>query len=153
MSGLVLGGHLKIVHTGRWVAGLCGEERIMERYSNRENVIALYLKEHLGGAEVKTLVDHRNHEIVFYLNAGAEPPLLRPLQLSFAMVADHDMEQLEEILDSPRSPSRTIRTFSSGANFLRVQRRISRTAASVDCFFVLVISRRSPGSRTPYSVS
>ena len=74
----------------------------MERYSNRENVIALYLKEHLGGAEVKTLVDHRNHEIVFYLDAGAEPPLLRPLQLSFAMVADHDMEQLEEILDSQR---------------------------------------------------
>ncbi len=39
------------------------------------------------------------------------------------------------------------------ANFLRVRRRISRTAASVDCFFVLVISRLSPGSRTPYSVS
>ena len=36
-----------------------------------------------------------------------------------------------------------------GANFLRVRRRISRTAASVDCFFVFVISRRSPGSRTP----
>ncbi len=33
------------------------EEKIMERYSNRENVIALYLKEHLGGAEVKTLMD------------------------------------------------------------------------------------------------
>jgi transposase-like protein len=35
------------------------------------------------------------------------------------------------------------------ANFLRVRRRISRTAASVDCFFVLVIPRLSPGSRTP----
>ena len=47
-------------------------------------------------------MDHRNHEIVFYLDAGAEPPSLRPLQLSFAMVADHGMEQLEEILDSHR---------------------------------------------------
>ena len=38
----------------------------------------------------------------FYLDAGAEPPSLRPLQLSFAMIADHGMEQLEEILDSHR---------------------------------------------------
>ncbi len=74
----------------------------MERYPNRENVIALYLKEHLGGAEVKTLVDHRNHEIVFYLDAGAEPPSLRPLQLSFAMIADYDAEELENILDAQR---------------------------------------------------
>ncbi len=71
----------------------------MERHPDRENVIALYLKEHLGGTEVKTLVDHRNHEIVFYLDAGAEPP---SLQLSFAMIANHGMEQLEEILDSHR---------------------------------------------------
>jgi hypothetical protein len=41
-----------------------------------------------------------------------------------------------------------IRTFSSGANFLLVRRRISRTAASVDCFF-FVISRLSPGPKTP----
>ncbi len=38
----------------------------MERHSDRENGVALYLKEHLGAAEVKTLVDHRSHEIVFY---------------------------------------------------------------------------------------
>ncbi len=74
----------------------------MERYPDRENVIALYLKEHLGGAEVKTLVDHRSREIVFYADAGAEPPPLRPLQLSFALIADHGIEQLEEILDSHR---------------------------------------------------
>jgi hypothetical protein len=78
------------------------EERIMERHPGRENVIALYLKEYLGGAQVKTLVDHRNHEIVFYLDAGAELPSLRPLELSFAMIADHSMERLEEILDSHR---------------------------------------------------
>ncbi len=77
-------------------------ERVVERHSDRENAIALYLKEHLGAAEVKTLVDHRNHEIVFYADASAEPPSLRPLQLSSAMIADHDMEQLEEILDSHR---------------------------------------------------
>jgi len=34
--------------------------------------------------------------------ALAGRPSLRPLQLSFAMTADHDAEQLEEILDSHR---------------------------------------------------
>ncbi len=34
--------------------------------------------------------------------SSSEPPLLRPLQLSFALIADHDAEQLEEILDSHR---------------------------------------------------
>ncbi len=77
-------------------------EGVVERHPDRENAIALYLKEHLGGAEVKILVDHRNHEIVFYADAGAGPPSLRPLQLSFAMIADHGIEQLEEILDSQR---------------------------------------------------
>ncbi len=36
---------------------LCGEG-VVERDSDRENAIALYLKEHLGAAEVKILVDH-----------------------------------------------------------------------------------------------
>ncbi len=74
----------------------------MERHPNRENVIALYLKEHLGAAEVKILVDHPSREIVYYVDAGAGRPSLRPLQLSFAMIADHGIEQLEEILDSHR---------------------------------------------------
>ncbi len=78
----------------------------MERYPDRENVIALYLKEHLGGAELKTLVDHPNREIAFYADTGAEPPLLRPLQLSFSMIADHGIEPLEEILDSHREIER-----------------------------------------------
>ncbi len=43
----------------------------MERHSDRENAIALYLKEHLGGAEVKILVDHPSREIVYYVDAGA----------------------------------------------------------------------------------
>ena len=80
---------------------LCGE-RVVERDSDRENAIALYLKEHLGAAEVKILVDHPNREIVYYVDAGAGRPSLRPLQLSFAMSADHDAEQLEEILDAQR---------------------------------------------------
>jgi len=74
----------------------------MERYADRENVIALYLKEHLGGAEVEILVDHPGREIVYYVDAGAGRPSLRPLQFSFAMIADHSTEQLEEILDSQR---------------------------------------------------
>ena len=78
------------------------EERIMERYPDRENVIALYLKEHLGAAEVKVLVDHPSREIVYYADGGAGRPSLGPLQLSFALIADHDAEQLEEILDSQR---------------------------------------------------
>ena len=51
----------------------------VERHPNRENVIALYLKEKLGAAEVKTLVDHPSHEIVYYVDAGAGRPSLRPL--------------------------------------------------------------------------
>jgi hypothetical protein len=78
------------------------EERIVERPPDREEVIALYLKEHVGGAEVKILVDHQNHEVVFYVDAGIEPPSLRPHQLSFTLIARHDAEQLEEILDSQR---------------------------------------------------
>jgi hypothetical protein len=74
----------------------------VERHSDRENVIALYLKEHLGAADVKILVDHQSREIVYYIDAGAEPPSLRPLQLSFALIAEHGIEQLEEILDSHR---------------------------------------------------
>ena len=31
---------------------------VVERHPDRENAIALYLKEHLGAAEVKILVDH-----------------------------------------------------------------------------------------------
>ncbi len=77
-------------------------EGVVERHSDRENAIALYLKEHLGAADVKILVDHPSREIVFYADPGAEPPSLRPLQLSFAMIADHRIEQLEEILDSHR---------------------------------------------------
>ncbi len=39
------------------------EGRIVERHPNRENVIALYLKEHLGAAEVKILVDHPSRRL------------------------------------------------------------------------------------------
>ncbi len=77
-------------------------EGVVERHSDRENAIALYLKEHLGGAEVKILLDHPSREIVYYVDAGAGRPSLRPLQLSFAMIADHGIEQLEEILESHR---------------------------------------------------
>jgi hypothetical protein len=47
-------------------------------------------------------VDHPSREIVYYVDAGARRSSLRPLQLSFAVIADHGIEQLEEILDSHR---------------------------------------------------
>ncbi len=75
---------------------------IVERHSDRENGVALYLKEHLGADEVKILVDHPSREFAFYVDAGAGRPPVRPLVLSFAMIADHGAEQLEEILDSYR---------------------------------------------------
>jgi hypothetical protein len=62
-----------------------------ETFRPRERV-ALYLKEHLGGAEVKILLDHPSREIVYYVDAGAGRPSLRPLQLSFAVIADHGIE-------------------------------------------------------------
>ncbi len=54
-------------------------EGVAERHSDRENAIALYLKEQLGTAEVKILGDHPSREIVFYVDAGAGRPSLRPL--------------------------------------------------------------------------
>ena len=47
---------------------------IVERHSDRENVIALYLKKHLGAAGVKILVDHPSREFAFYVDAGARRP-------------------------------------------------------------------------------
>ena len=102
MGGLVLGGHLKIVHTGSMGYTRLRGEGVVERHSDRENAIAFYLKERLSGAEVKILVDHPSREIVYYVDAGAGRPSLRPLQLSFAVIADHGIEQLEEILDLHR---------------------------------------------------
>ena len=81
-------------------------EGAVERHPDRENTIALYLKEHLGAADVKILVDHPSREIVYYVDAGAGRPSLRPRQLSFALIADHGTEQLEEILDSYRAIER-----------------------------------------------
>ncbi len=77
-------------------------EGVVERHADRERAIALDRKEHLGAAEVKILVDHPSREIVYSVDAGAGRPSLRPLQLSFAMIADPGPEQLEEILDSHR---------------------------------------------------
>ena len=74
----------------------------MERRSDREEAIRHYLEEGLGGAEVRIVLDHPSLEIVLYVDAGAGRPSLRPLQLSFAVIADHGIEQLEEILDSHR---------------------------------------------------
>ncbi len=75
-------------------------EGVVERHPDRENAIALYLKEHLGAAEVKILVDDPSREIVFYVDADGEHPSHRPLQLSFEGIADHGMSQLTELLDS-----------------------------------------------------
>ncbi len=64
-------------------------EGVVERHSDRENAIALYLKEHLGTAEVMILMDHPSREIVYYVDADAGRPSHRPLQLSFEVIADH----------------------------------------------------------------
>jgi hypothetical protein len=57
-----------------------------------------------------------------------------------------------ETLCSPLRPSSTMRIFSSGENFLRVRRRMSRTAASVDCLLCLVM-KHSSGSFGPRQMS
>ena len=59
-------------------------------------------RESPGEPSLIRLVDHPSREIVYYVDAGAGRPSLRPLQLSFAVIADHGIEQLEEILDSHR---------------------------------------------------
>ena len=58
----------------------------------------------------------------------------------------------DAMLSSPRSPSMTIRIYSSAENRRRVLRRISRTAFSADAFFSMdSLSLRSlePSLRSP----
>ena len=102
----------------------------MERHPNRESVIGLYLKEHLGGAEVKVLVDHLKGEIVFCVDAGGDRPSHRPLQLSFAVIADHDAQRLENILDAQRVIERMRKAGTEPVIVSGFERRTARSSAS-----------------------
>ncbi len=49
---------------------------------------------------MRVVVDPLSREIVIYVDADGEYPSHRPLQLSFAVIADHGTRRLAEFLDS-----------------------------------------------------
>ncbi len=102
---------------------------------------------------IDALVHHSDRGVQYLSIRYTERLAEAGIEPSVGTVGDSYDNALAETLCSPRRPSSTIRIFSSGANFLRVRRRISRTAASVDCFFCPAISRLSSGPQTPQSVS
>ncbi len=73
----------------------------MERHPNRENVIGLYLKEHLGTGKVRISENPSTLVIVFCIE-DERGRLQHRLEVRQEIIADHDAEELENILDAQR---------------------------------------------------
>ncbi len=73
----------------------------MERHPNRESVIALYLKDHLGTGVVRIVENPSTLVIVFCID-DERGRLQHRLEVRQEVIADHDPEELENILDAQR---------------------------------------------------
>ncbi len=73
----------------------------MERHPERESVIALYLKEHLGTDKVRISENPSTLVIVFYID-DERGRLQHRLEVHHEVIAAHDAEELENILDAQR---------------------------------------------------
>ncbi len=73
----------------------------MERHPNRESVIGLYLRDHLGTDKVRISENPSILVIVFCIN-HERGRLQHRLEVRHEVVADHDAEELENILDTQR---------------------------------------------------
>ncbi len=73
----------------------------MERHPNRENAIGLYLKDHLGTGKVRIVENPSNLVIVFCID-DERGRLQHRLEVRREVIADHDPEELENILDAQR---------------------------------------------------
>ncbi len=73
----------------------------MERHPNRESVIGLYLKDHLGTDKVRISENPSTLVIVFCID-DERGRLQHRLEVRHEVVADHDAEELESILDAQR---------------------------------------------------
>ncbi len=73
----------------------------MERHPNRESVIGLYLRDHLGRDKIRISENPSTLVIVFCID-DERGRLKHRLEVRHEVIADHDAEQLEMILDAQR---------------------------------------------------
>ncbi len=73
----------------------------MERHPNRESVIGLYLRDHLGTDKVRISENPSTLAIVFCID-DERGRLQHRLEVRHEVIADHDAEELENILDAQR---------------------------------------------------
>ncbi len=73
----------------------------MERHPNRESVIGLYLRDHLGTDTVRISENPSTLVIVFCID-DERGRLQHRLEVRHEVIADRDAEELENILDAQR---------------------------------------------------
>jgi hypothetical protein len=73
----------------------------MERHPNRESVIGLYLRDRLGTDKVRISENSSTFVIVFCID-DERGRLQHRLEVRHEVIADHDAEGLENILDAQR---------------------------------------------------
>ena len=73
----------------------------MERHPNRESVIGLYLRDHLGTDKIRISENPSTLVIVFSID-DEQGRLKHRLEVRHEVIADHDAEELENILNTQR---------------------------------------------------
>ena len=73
----------------------------MERHPSRESVIGLYLRDRLGRDKIRISENPSTLVIVFSIDDERER-LKHRLEVRHEVIADHDAEELEKILDAQR---------------------------------------------------
>ncbi len=73
----------------------------MERHPNRESAIGLYLRDHLGTDKVRISENPSTLGIVFCIDDGRWR-LQHRHEVRREVIADHDAQELENILDAER---------------------------------------------------
>ncbi len=79
----------------------------MDRHSNRESAIGLYLSDHLGKNKIRISENPSTLVIVFCID-DERGRLQHRLEVCHEAIADHDAEELEDILDAQRVIERII---------------------------------------------
>ncbi len=73
----------------------------MERHPSRESVIGLYLGDHLGRGKIRISENPSTLVIVFSID-DERGRLKHRLEVRHEVIADHDADELEMILDTQR---------------------------------------------------
>ena len=71
----------------------------MERHPGRENAIGLYLTHHLSRVKIRVSEDRSKLAIIFCIENDRRRPQHR-LEIRADVIADHDAQELEDILDA-----------------------------------------------------